>query len=113
MLPDAHRQAAEDIEATVTAIQQDPRAARMVIEGCWGAVFHWIAYGTQTKHGQHHDHHSRLGSYLRQLGESTAATWWEGMDNTRQGGFYGQGNNPGDVARALTFLRSIRTWAIS
>jgi hypothetical protein len=51
MLADAHRQAAEDIEATIAKVQADPRAARVVIESCWGAAFHWIAYGTQQKHG--------------------------------------------------------------
>jgi hypothetical protein len=43
MLPASHRQAAEDIEATVATISSNPQAARVVIEACWGAAFHWIA----------------------------------------------------------------------
>jgi hypothetical protein len=77
MLASAHRQAAEDIEAVVASIQTLPRAGRVVIERCWGAAFHRIAYGCQTKYGQHHDNHARLGTFLRTLGEPTVASGWE------------------------------------
>jgi hypothetical protein len=43
MLADAHRQAAEDIEKTILPLRAISYAARMVIEGAWGAAFHWIA----------------------------------------------------------------------
>jgi hypothetical protein len=70
MLAPAHRQAAEDIAATIALIQSQPQAARVVIESCWGAAFHWIAFGCQTKHAQHQDNHARLATFLRRLGES-------------------------------------------
>jgi hypothetical protein len=43
MLAESHRQAAEDIEQTILQLQGSLSAARMVIEGAWGAAFHWIA----------------------------------------------------------------------
>jgi hypothetical protein len=43
MLAGAHRQAAEDIEKTILPLQAASYAARVVIEGAWGAAFHWIA----------------------------------------------------------------------
>lgn len=43
MLAEAHRQAAEDIEKTILSLQGISYAARMIIEGAWGAAFHWIA----------------------------------------------------------------------
>jgi hypothetical protein len=73
MLLDGHRQAAEDIEATIAMLQADPRFGRVVIESSWGAAFHWIAYGCERKHSDHHDSHSRMVSYLHRLGESAVA----------------------------------------
>jgi hypothetical protein len=49
MLAGAHRQAAEDIEKTILPLQSASYAARVVIEGAWGAAFHWIAFGCETK----------------------------------------------------------------
>src|SRR5947209_6968969 len=40
MLADSHRKAEEDIESTILPLQAQPRAARVVIEGAWGAAFH-------------------------------------------------------------------------
>ncbi len=45
MLAEAHQQAAEDIEKTILPLQATSYAARVVIEGAWGAAFHWIAFG--------------------------------------------------------------------
>jgi hypothetical protein len=50
MLADAHRKAAEDIESTILSLQAQPRAARVIIEGAWGAAFQWIAFGCETKY---------------------------------------------------------------
>ena len=43
MLAQSHRQAAEDIEQTILQLRGSEVAARIVIEGAWGAAFHWIA----------------------------------------------------------------------
>jgi len=40
MLAEGHRQAAEDIEKTILSLQTASYAARMIIEGAWGAAFH-------------------------------------------------------------------------
>ena len=42
MLADAHRKAVEDIESTILSLQAQPRAARVVIEGAWGAAFNGL-----------------------------------------------------------------------
>ena len=86
MLADAHRKAAEDIESTILSLQAQPRAARVIIEGAWGAAFQWIAFGCETKYQQHLNNHTRLGRFLRSLGEKAAADWWEALDLTRQAG---------------------------
>jgi hypothetical protein len=69
MLADAHRNAAEDIEAAIASLVASPRATRLIIEGAWGAAFHWIAFGCDTKHGKHQESHARLGTFLRSLGK--------------------------------------------
>lgn len=76
MLGDAHRQAAMDIEQTI-ALLGDPAAnpyiGRGLIELYWGAAFHWAAYGCQRKHAKHKENHTKLGRFLRDLGEMAAA----------------------------------------
>jgi hypothetical protein len=89
MLAEAHRQAAEDIEQTILPLQTVSYAARVVIEGAWDAAFHWIGYGSETKHQSHQESHARLGTFLRRQGEEAVAEWWEDIDRIRQGGWYG------------------------
>ena len=65
MLAESHRQAAEDIERTILPLLRSPHAACVVIEGAWGAAYHWIAFGCETKHLIHQESHTRLGTFLR------------------------------------------------
>jgi len=111
MLADAHRKAAEDIESTILPLKAQPRAARVVIEGAWGAAFQWIAFGCATKYQQHLNNHTRLGRFLRSLGEKAAADWWEALDLSRQAGWYGGEPDPADADKALSLLEQIRLWA--
>jgi hypothetical protein len=111
MLAEAHRQAAEDIEQTILPLQTASYAARVVIEGAWGAAFHWIAFGCETKHQSHRESHARLGTFLRRQGEGTVAEWWENLDQVRQGGWYGNNSDPVVVQHALDLLERIHRWA--
>jgi hypothetical protein len=86
-------------------------AARVIIEGAWGAAFQWIAFGCKTKFQQHLNNHTRLGRYLRSLGEKATADWWEALDLTRQAGWYGGEPDPADAHKALSLLEQIRMWA--
>jgi hypothetical protein len=113
MLAGAHRQAAEDIEKTILPLQAASYAARVVIEGAWGASFHWIAFGCETKHQSHQESHARLGTFLRRQGDEAVAEWWEDIDRVRQGGWYGGSPEPERVQRALDLLERIHMWAIS
>jgi len=111
MLAEAHRQAAEDIEKTILPLQAASYAARVVIEGAWGAAFHWIAFGCETKHQNHQESHARLGTFLRRQGEGAVAEWWENLDQVRQGGWYGKNIDPVVVQHALDLLERIHVWA--
>jgi len=111
MLADAHRQAAEDIEKTIMPLQATTYAARVVIEGAWGAAFHWIAFGCEIKHQNHQESHARLGSYLRRQGEEAVAEWWEELERIRQGGWYGGNPDPARVQRAINVLERVHLWA--
>jgi hypothetical protein len=113
MLAEAHRQAAEDIEKTILPLRAASYAARVVIEGAWGAAFHWIAFGCETKHQNHQESHARLGTFLRRQGEGVVAEWWEDIDRIRQGGWYGGSPEPERVQRALDLLERIHNWAAS
>src|SRR5260370_19875447 len=94
MLGEAPRQAGEDIEQTILPLQTASYAARVVIEGAWGAAFHWIAFGCETKHQSHRESHARLGTFLRQQGEGTVAECWENLDQVRQVGGDGYHSYP-------------------
>ncbi len=111
MLAENHRKAAEDIEHDITILQSASHQARLMIEGAWGAAFHWIAFGCETKHQQHQNNHTRLGRFLRNQGEGTVAGWWDDLDKLRQGNWYGGAPDPADVQAALTLLGEIRLWA--
>ena len=112
MLAESHRQAAEDIEQTILELQGTLSAARMVIEGAWGAAFHWIAFGCETKHQSHQESHARLGTFLRRQEELAVAEWWEDIDRVRQGGWYGRSTDSATVQRALDLLERIHAWAV-
>src|SRR4051794_174141 len=60
----------------IVPLVAEPHAARIVIEGAWGAAFHWIAFGCETKHHVHQESHARLGTFLRARGESVTADRW-------------------------------------
>src|SRR5689334_12753666 len=90
VLSDAHRQAALDIERAGDL--GDPTArpylSRSLIEVYWGAAFQWIAYGwiaygCQRKHSKHKENHTKLVSYLRGLGETTASDLWDALEKRR------------------------------
>lgn len=113
MLADAHRSAAEDIESAMAALVAMPRATRLIIEGAWGASFHWIAYGCATKHGKHQESHAHLGTFSRTQGESTTADNWERLERFRQGGWYGSKTDPVAQQTALDIMNEIHMWATS
>jgi hypothetical protein len=111
MLAESHRQAVEDIERTILPLLPSPHAARVVIEGAWGAAFHWIAFGCETKHLSHQESHARLGTFLRRQGEGAVAEWWENLDQVRQGGWYGKNTDLAVVQHAMNLLERIHVWA--
>ncbi len=116
MLADAHRQAALDLEQSISDMG-DPAAkpylTRAAIELYWAAAFHWIAYGCQTKHGKHKENHTKLGRYLRDVGEPGVGGLWDTLETRRQGGLYGHQTAPPNVDEARSLYQDIRTWATS
>lgn len=113
MLAEGHQQAAEDIEKSILSLQSTPYASRLLIEGAWGAAFHWIAFGCAIKYQRHQESHARLGSFLHSLGEGAVAAWWGSLDQVRQGGWYGKNAGPDSVQVALDLLERVRSWALS
>ena len=78
MLADAHRQAAIDIEQTITDLgdpASKPHISRLLIEAYWGSAFHWIAFACQQKHGKHKENHTQLARFLRDMSELEVADW--------------------------------------
>ncbi len=113
MLAEGHRKAAESIEKGIIKLQPDIdlTVARVAIEAAWGASFQWIAFGCATKYQQHRNNHTRLGHYLRDLGEAAVADWWERVDTLRQCVWYGGEPEPEKVQEALVLLEQVHLWA--
>jgi len=109
MLAEGHRKAAEGIEKSISKLlpDLDSGAVRVIIESAWGAAFHWIAFGCETKHQQHKNDHARLGRFLRDL----EAALWDTLDRDRQGGWYGGEPDPAEIQEPLACLEQIRLWA--
>ncbi len=116
MLADAHRQAALDIEQAIADLGDPatrPYLGRTVIELYWGATFHWIAYGCQQKYGKHKESHTKLGRFLRDLGENIREVSRDTLDGLRRGGWYGHQNMPTNVQAARSIWQDSRAWATS
>lgn len=110
MLAEGHRKAAEDIEGAIKVLQSHPNATRVIIESAWGASFQWIAFGCERKYQNHQNNHTRLGRFLRDLGEKDIAEAWETLDRARQGGWYGGEPDPAEIRTPLALLEKIRLW---
>ena len=116
MNADDHRQAAEDIEAILPDLSGSAaggRANRALIGMYYGAAFHWIAHKCQRQHGRHKENHSKLVSYLRDLGEPEVSERWGVLEEIRNGGWYGQQHTPVYLAQAQVLWQEIRGWAVS
>ncbi len=110
MRAEGHRKAEEDIERSIAKLEPDlnPDVGRLAIEGAWGGAFQWSAFGCETRYHQHQNNHTRLGRFLRNFSEGTAANWWEALDALRQGGWYGGEPDAIEMHRALDLLANIR-----
>jgi hypothetical protein len=116
MLADAHRQAALDLEQSISDMGDPavkPYLARSAIELYWLAAFHWTAYGCQLKHGKHKENHTKLAQYLRDVGEPAVADWWDRLEETRRGGAYGHQTTPANADTAKRYWQDVKTWATS
>lgn len=105
----AHRLRAEGIDSQL-ALLTDVSA---IILLCWGAAYHWLAYGCDTKYGQHPQVHAGMSRFLRGQGASDVADTWTNLENLREAGFYGTKALANNATVAQQLLGDIRTWALS
>ncbi|HUY75845.1 MAG TPA: hypothetical protein VMV29_03685 [Ktedonobacterales bacterium] len=114
MLGPDHRLAAEDIDATLpslTASAAGERANRMIIEAYFGSAFHWIAFKSEQLYSKHKNNHSKLVSFLRDVGEPGIGDRWRVLEEIRNGSWYGHRHITEDVTQAEAIWQEIHTWA--
>jgi hypothetical protein len=113
---DGHEQHALEIEHAISLLGDpaaDPKVTISLMENYWAASFHWVAVGCQKRHGKHKENHTQLAKYLRDLGESDAATHWDNREGSRQGAMYAYQYTLADAQRAYNDWQAIRSWALS
>lgn len=109
MNPPDHRLRAESIDSQISLLT-DPSA---IILLCWGAAYHWLAYGCGTQFGQHPPVHAGMSRFLRGQGAGAVADAWTNLENLREAGFYGTKALAGNASAAQQLLGEIRTWALT
>ena len=83
----------------------------MIIEGYFGSAFHWIAYKCDLAYGKHKNNHTKLVSFLNDVGEQEIAERWRVLEEIRNGSFYGHRHTSNDVAEAERLWKEIKAWA--
>lgn len=105
---------AKDMESsalTLAEINPDLHV-RVITEALFGSAHHYIAYGVQSKVGEHFDKHAGVPALLRRYGFNEEAASFEKLDSIRAGRFYGGKGDAGEVKVALELLEKIKRWAM-
>lgn len=108
-----HLKSAEEMERSArTLAKRDPeKHVRVIAEALFGAAHHYIAYGLESKVGEHLDKHAGVPALLRKHGFDEQASDFERLDSIRAGRFYGRKGNSEAVRRALELLERVKRWA--
>ena len=110
----SHEQRALDVERSIFDLgdpSAKPYICALVIEGYWGAAFHWIVVGYIRKYQWRTDSHLGLAKKLNSLGAADIAILWSTLEGLRANGWYTYQATPTQVAQAQQAWQAIRDWA--
>jgi hypothetical protein len=115
MKPEGHRARAEEIERSVrTLISLDAEAhVATIVEGAYGAVQQYIAYGMQRHVGHHVDGHVGLIRALNAAGITDMAVLVDQAEKLRAGHWYGGQGNGTSAREALQILDEVKQWSLA
>jgi len=112
-----HEQRALDVERSIVDLgdpSTKPYICSLVIEGYWGAAFHWIVVGCIRKHQWYTDSYLGLAKKLKGLGAADIAILWSTLEGLRTNGWYTYQATPTQVTQvtqAQQAWQAIRDWA--
>ena len=111
MKADDHMRKAEEIRASVEELLKDgERHVSAIVELAFGLIHHLIAYGLETKHGEHRDAHHGIPALLRGKNEDSIAILFERLDSLRHGRWYG-GKGDGEVVKeTMKIVEQVERW---
>ena len=112
MKADGHLKKAGEIKASVEKLKDDQVHLVAVVELCYGLAQHYLAFGLETKYGEHKDTHAGLPSLLRQNDQGDVAMLFERLDTLRHGRWYGGKGNGEVLEEALKIILEIERWAV-
>lgn len=113
MKGERHYEKAEEImESIYQLAEDDGKHVVSIVELCYGAAQHYIAYGCEKKYGRHFDTHAGMPRLLREMGEDDIAIAFEQIDTFRHGRWYGSKGNGRIVRECLKIIKQIKEWAI-
>lgn len=106
-----HLAKAEEIKAGIDHLLKDEiEHVSSIVELAFGMAQHLIAYGMETKHGEHKDVHHGIPSLLRFKDEDEVAISFERLDTLRHGRWYG-GKGDGEVIEeTMKIIDRIDRW---
>ncbi|MCK5292099.1 MAG: hypothetical protein KAR39_08820 [Thermoplasmata archaeon] len=106
-----HLVKAEEIKASIEHLLKDEKEhVSSIVELAFGMIHHLIAYGMDTKYGEHKDVHYGIPALLRSKNDDSIAMLFERLDTLRHGRWYG-GKGDGEVVEeTLKIIEQIESW---
>jgi len=112
MKAEGHLDKVRKIKKSIELLRGDEENVEAIVEICYGLAHHLIAYGLETRFGEHKDTHQGVPTLLRQHGQSEIAIHFERLDTLRIGRWYGGKGNGEVVEESLKIIEAIERWAM-
>ncbi len=113
MTAEKHLTKALKIEESLKKLLPDAKGENVaaVVELTYGIIQHLLAYGCETKYGEHINSHVGLSKFLVSKDAQEMAELFRHLDEFRAGRWYG-GQENGEIVKAcLKFIKEVKKWS--
>ena len=110
MKAESHLKRATEIRNGINSLKKIDENTSAIVELTYGCSFHFIAFATETRYGNHQDIHSGLIRFLRENDEDEIANQFARLETIRHGRWYGGKGNGETIEKVLEILNTIEVW---